>query len=89
MEDELDLDLFSRIQAFIAADVNNNIGPDETPAEPGEVQILGFAKTLHHWKVYAAPHARYDSYYEISSDGDVKIAIVNVYKMVRTSEAVI
>lgn len=87
--------LITRIQNYIATDLNSKIPPaEEGQAEPPQVNpenvyVLSFTRVLASWSAWAVSHLYPECFYEVIHNGTTNVTIVNVYNKKTTQQAII
>lgn len=87
----IDEGLLSRIQQYVANDLNSRIPPDSTEdrVRPANVYVIRFTRVLGNWEAVAVAHIFPEIFYEISHDGVTDTNIANVFTKRTTQPAII
>ena len=87
----IDENLITRLQRFVANDINSKILPidPDNPVLPEDIFVISFERILNNWKAICTNQMEIESFYKIVFDGERNQTIVTTYNVVMTFEAVL
>ena len=89
----IDEGLVSRIQNYVANDINSKFPIDDTRGRhvrPRDISVVYFVRVLENWKAYATTSAVPGvGRYELIHDGTSNKTLVNVFPEPTTQQAII
>lgn len=89
----IDEGLVSRIQNYVANDINSKFPIDDTRGRhvlPKDISVVYFVRVLENWKAYATTSAVPGiGRYELIHDGSLNKTLVNVFPEPTTQQAIV
>lgn len=86
-----DDDLFDRIKAYVANDLNSKVPAKNNPPliDVNDVYIIAFTRVTNNWRCLASSYQADNIFYELVHDANSGATISKVSKLVQTTPAII